>query len=165
MDVVDRATRSRMMAGIRGKNTSPELMVRRHLHSAGLRFRLHRRDLPGAPDLVLAKYGVVVFVHGCFWHRHSGCRFATTPATNRQFWLDKLTGNAERDARTRRALRRSGWRVYVIWECEIRKPKRLAALVNAIKTSEVGRAPRLCRRKGRPTSASRGSFQKSARPE
>src|SRR5687768_16771374 len=102
MDVVDRATRSRMMAAISGRNTVPELSVRRALHAAGLRFRLHRRDLPGSPDLVLARFKAVVFVHGCFWHRHRGCRFATTPRSNASFWSQKFEANVERDRRQTR---------------------------------------------------------------
>ena len=118
-DVVDRATRSRMMSGIRGKNTSPELQVRRHLHAAGLRFRLHARDLPGRPDVVLPKYHAVVMVHGCFWHQHPGCDLAVMPATNREFWQRKLGGNRDRDVRNRQKLEAMGWRVFEIWECEM----------------------------------------------
>ncbi|MES3013874.1 MAG: DNA mismatch endonuclease Vsr [Pseudomonadota bacterium] len=117
VDIVDKATRSRMMAGIGGKNTRPEMAVRQHLFAAGFRYRLHRRDLPGRPDIVLPKYKTVIFVHGCFWHRHTGCRFAAVPATNAQFWREKLDGNVERDRRSARALRAAGWRVLRVWEC------------------------------------------------
>lgn len=116
-DVVDRKTRSRMMAAITGRNTAPERIVRSFLHRAGLRFRLHRRDLPGRPDLILPRYRTAVFVHGCFWHRHTGCRFATTPASNKEFWARKFEENVRRDRRTIRTLRRAGWRVIVVWEC------------------------------------------------
>ncbi|MGY0504457.1 very short patch repair endonuclease [Luteimonas sp. e5] len=116
MDVVDPATRSRMMSGIRGKNTKPELVVRKHLHRAGLRFRLHA-GLPGRPDLVFPKYRAVVFVHGCFWHRHSGCRYATTPANNALFWQEKFEANVQRDVRVTRQLQDAGWRVLVVWSC------------------------------------------------
>ncbi|MCD9122288.1 very short patch repair endonuclease [Cupriavidus sp. UGS-1] len=108
------------MSGIRGKDTSPELSVRRFLHARGYRFRLHRKDFPGTPDLVLAKYKVAIFVHGCFWHQHQGCAYAATPATRPDFWASKLAGNAERDSRHIEALIRLGWRVLIIWECGLR---------------------------------------------
>lgn len=119
-DIVDRATRSRMMSGIRGKDTKPEMIVRRYLHRSGLRFRLHDRSLPGSPDLVFPRFKVVLFVHGCFWHQHPGCKFAYMPASNRKFWMTKLQGNVERDERQRKALEELGWRVMTIWECEAR---------------------------------------------
>lgn len=124
---MDRATRSRMMSGIRGKNTKPELAVRSFLHRAGLRFRLHAK-LPGKPDLVLPKYRTVVFVHGCFWHRHEDCRYATTPTSNPEFWREKFAANVRRDARVRQQLEELGWRVLVIWSCQLDEPslKRLA---------------------------------------
>ena len=120
-DVVDRATRSRMMAGIGSRNTKPELVLRRGLHARGLRFRLHNRKLPGTPDLVFRRFGAVCFVHGCFWHRHEGCRYTTTPATREEFWQGKFAANVERDRRNRRALLDAGWRVAVVWECALRK--------------------------------------------
>ena len=119
-DVVDAATRSRMMSGIRGRDTQPERVLRSALFARGLRFRLHRRDLPGRPDLVLSRYRAVIFVHGCFWHRHPGCRFSTRPATNVRFWSDKLAANVARDASRLDELRALGWRVAVVWECELR---------------------------------------------
>jgi len=130
MDVVDATTRSRMMAGIRGKDTKPELMVRSFLHRAGLRFRLHAK-LPGKPDLVLPKYRTVVFVHGCFWHRHEGCRYATTPANNAAFWHEKFAANVRRDTKVKQQLEELGWRVLVIWSCELgeRKLAKLAATI------------------------------------
>ena len=133
MDVVDSATRSRIMSAIGARNTVPELAVRKALQAAGLRFRLHRRDLPGRPDIVLPKYRTVVFVHGCFWHRHSGCRYATTPASNVLFWQQKFAGNVERDARQRRALRGAGWRVLTIWECQSRSLPVLGTLISRIR--------------------------------
>lgn len=109
-----------MMAGIQGRHTQPELTVRRYLHACGLRFRLHRRDLPGTPDLVLPRYRCAVFVHGCFWHRHTGCFYATSPATRKAFWRDKLEGNAARDRRQLARLNEQGWRAVIIWECGLR---------------------------------------------
>lgn len=131
-DIVSRQTRSRMMSGIRGKNTKPELVVRGYLHRAGLRFRLHRRDLPGRPDITLPKYQTVVNVHGCFWHQHPGCRFAYVPASNVAFWQEKFRGNRERDTDNDRRLQRLGWRVMTIWECQARDEKRLRKLVATI---------------------------------
>jgi len=119
-DVVDAATRSRMMAGIKGSNTRPEIQTRKYLHARGYRFRLHRKDLPGRPDLVLPKYRAAVFVHGCFWHAHEGCRFFRIPSTRRAFWEDKLLGNRKRDERDVAELLARGWRVAVIWECGLR---------------------------------------------
>ena len=118
VDVVDKATRSRMMSGIRGRDTKPEMIVRSHLHRLGLRFRLES-SLPGKPDLIFPKYKAVVFVHGCFWHRHPGCRFTTTPASNRQFWLDKFAANVVRDAQVKLLLRRLKWRQLIVWECQL----------------------------------------------
>lgn len=119
-DIVDKATRSRMMSGIRGKNTKPELVLRKTLHRMGFRYRLHVSGLPGRPDIVLPKYKAVIFVHGCFWHRHN-CRYFKWPKTNVRFWKDKFTGNKLRDRKSLRELRNSGWRTLVIWECQIRR--------------------------------------------
>ena len=130
-DVFDRPTRSRVMAAIRGRNTSPELVVRRFLHAQGLRFRLHVRHLPGRPDIVLHARRTVIFVHGCFWHRHVGCRFAVLPRTNSAFWQTKLEGNRARDRRNAIRLRRAGWRVLTIWECDL-KERGLARLLRKI---------------------------------
>jgi DNA mismatch endonuclease, patch repair protein len=131
-DVVDTATRSRMMSGIRGKDTQPELVVRRYLHAAGLRFRLHDRKLPGRPDLVLPRYRAVVFVHGCFWHQHPGCRLAVMPKQNRAFWKEKLGANQERDRRRVADLEAAQWRVFTIWECELTS-RRLENLARRIR--------------------------------
>ncbi len=119
VDVVSPEQRSRMMAGIRGRDTQGELVVRRYLHRAGLRFRVNDRRLPGSPDLVIPKYRAAVFVHGCFWHRHAGCRFATTPATRMEFWQAKFAANVARDRVASDDLRMVGWRPFVIWECEV----------------------------------------------
>jgi len=122
-DIVSPAVRSRMMASIKGKDTKPELVVRSFLHRAGFRFSLHRKDLPGRPDIVLPKYRTVVFVHGCFWHRHSGCPFATTPMKNAGFWRTKFRENTARDIRNRSALELLGWRVETVWSCELPSPR------------------------------------------
>ncbi|WP_379921631.1 very short patch repair endonuclease [Erythrobacter sp. R86502] len=120
VDVVNPETRSRMMSGIRGANTKPELNVRRRLHAAGFRYGLHRKDLPGRPDLVMPRHDAVIFVHGCYWHRHPGCRLATTPSTRTDFWTAKFTANQERDRRNIAELRDRGWRVAIVWECGVR---------------------------------------------
>lgn len=109
------------MANIRGKNTKPEIVVRRLLHKMGYRFRLHRKDLPGTPDIVFPGRKALIFVHGCFWHQHKGCRFAVLPVTRRSFWENKLSGNVSRDRRAVAALRRDGWRVSVVWECQTQR--------------------------------------------
>jgi DNA mismatch endonuclease (patch repair protein) len=132
VDVVDKKTRSRMMSGIRGKNTKPELQVRKSLHARGFRFRLHVKELPGKPDLVLPKHRAVIFVHGCFWHRHQGCRFAVLPKSNSEFWARKLDSNRERDLLHGQQLSSLGWRVFTIWECEVDE-LHLAQLANALK--------------------------------
>ena len=120
-DIVDAQTRSRMMSGIRGRNTRPELALRRALHHAGLRYRLHVRTLPGKPDLVFPRFKAVVFVHGCFWHQHAGCRYSTFPATRPDFWREKFRQNESRDQRVKEHLRNEGWRIGTVWECAIRR--------------------------------------------
>ncbi|MFC0304017.1 very short patch repair endonuclease [Rhizorhabdus histidinilytica] len=119
-DVVDTATRSRMMSGIRGKDTQPEMRLRRALHARGFRFRLHDRSLPGSPDLVLPRWQAIIQVHGCFWHRHAGCRYATSPASRPEFWQTKFDANVARDRASISALQRGGWRTAIIWECGLR---------------------------------------------
>lgn len=125
MDNLSPERRSWNMSRIRGKDTKPELVVRSMLHRMGLRFRLHRKDLPGKPDIVLPKYRTVIFVHGCFWHRHRNCRFAYTPKTRQEFWQQKFVGTVERDKKKAKQLRRLGWRVMTVWECETRSPDKL----------------------------------------
>ncbi len=120
-DIVDRATRARMMAGIRNKDTRPEVLLRQAIYSCGLRFRLHDRKLPGTPDLVFRRFSAVCFVHGCFWHRHAGCPYTTMPSTREEFWRAKFYANTERDRRNRRELLEAGWRIAIIWECSLRK--------------------------------------------
>jgi len=148
MDIVDPERRSRMMARIGPRHTRPELVVRRLLHRLGFRFRLHRTDLPGRPDLVLPRHRVAIFVHGCFWHRHKGCFNCTTPKTRSDFWTSKFDRNVARDARTARALRRSGWCVVTIWECETERPstveRRLLRILRPgpLKRGAIRRPPR-----------------------
>lgn len=121
VDIVDTETRSRMMSNIRGKDTKPELLLRRALHARGFRYRLHYKGLPGRPDLLFPKYRAAIFVHGCFWHRHPGCSKATTPATRADFWQNKFAENTARDQRNIEQLRSASWRVLVVWECELAK--------------------------------------------
>lgn len=124
-DIVDKQTRSRMMAGIKGKDTKPELVLRRALHSRGFRYRLHTKNLPGRPDLVFPKHHAIVFVHGCFWHRHEGCRYTTIPSTRQEFWQAKFTANVARDEAVRDKLLEGGWRIATVWECALRKPDQI----------------------------------------
>ncbi|MCZ2103412.1 MAG: very short patch repair endonuclease [Burkholderiales bacterium] len=139
-DIVDPAIRSRMMAGIRGKDTRPELQLRLALHALGLRYRLHVKGLPGRPDLVFPKHRAVIFVHGCFWHRHQGCRYAATPQTRARFWQAKFERNLERDAFVFGELQRAGWRIGLVWECALRKDehveKAVARVVNWLQGHE-----------------------------
>ena len=107
------------MSAIKSKNTKPEIEVRRLLHSMGYRFRLHRKDLPGSPDIVLPKYKTVIFVHGCFWHRHENCKYASTPKTRQEFWEAKFRENINRDKLNQENLSSKGWKIIVVWECEI----------------------------------------------
>lgn len=123
-DRLSRKRRSWNMSRIRDKDTAPERLVRSALHRAGYRFRLHSKKLPGRPDVVLPRYRTVVFVHGCFWHRHKGCRYAYTPKSRVAFWNAKFDSNVERDRRNARELRRLGWKVVTVWECEADRPGR-----------------------------------------
>lgn len=135
------AARSALMARVRGKNTRPEMIVRRTLHAMGERFRLHRADLPGRPDIVLPRHRLAIFVHGCFWHRHPGCRLSSTPKTRVVFWEDKFATNVARDARNAEALHTMGWRVATVWECETRNPEALAKALRQLVGSEQTRRP------------------------
>lgn len=119
-DIVDEATRSKMMSGIRGKNTKPEILIRQSLHKLGFRYRLHDRTLPGTPDMVFPKFQAVIFVHGCFWHAHN-CRLFKLPSTRPRFWIEKLNGNRERDQKQLIELHARGWRTLVIWECATKR--------------------------------------------
>lgn len=124
------------MRAIKGRNTGPELIVRRLLYATGYRFRLHRRDLPGRPDVVLPRHRVAILIHGCFWHRHTCRRGRSTPSTRRAFWLAKFAANAARDRRALRALRGEGWRVLVVWECQTRDMERLRGRLAAFLGSD-----------------------------
>lgn len=119
-DTISKERRSWNMSRIKGRDTRPELKVRSLLHRAGFRFRLHSKELPGRPDIILPKYQAVIFVHGCFWHRHAGCRNATLPSTRHTFWKEKLEGNVVRDERNQAALEATGWSVFTVWECELK---------------------------------------------
>ena len=112
--------RSRNMSAIKSKNTKPEITLRKLLHSMGYRFRLHRKDLPGSPDIVLPKYKTVIFVHGCFWHRHENCKYASIPKTRKEFWESKFKANVKRDKEIQEKIKNIGWQSVVIWECEIK---------------------------------------------
>lgn len=132
VDHISPERRSWLMSQVRGKHTKPELAVRRAAHALGLRFRLHRPDLPGRPDLTFKRHRVALFVHGCFWHRHEGCRLASTPRSRTEFWREKFDRNVERDKGTRANLQELGWRVETIWECETRDAARLSHQIGDI---------------------------------
>lgn len=137
VDTVDKETRSRIMSRVRGKDTAPEMTVRRLVFSLGYRYRLHDKRLPGTPDLVFAGRKKIIFVHGCFWHRHDGCPLARIPKSNTAFWAQKLEANSERDARNLAALRELGWRVLVVWECDLWEWRALTSRLKAF----LGRQP------------------------
>ncbi len=120
VDIWDKKKRSEVMSKIRSKDTKPEIALRKALFARGFRYRVNDRKLPGKPDIVLPKYKTVIFLHGCFWHRHDGCKYAYTPKTNTEFWVDKITSNAERDKINLQKLTALGWSVITVWECEIR---------------------------------------------
>lgn len=127
------------MRAVGQKHTAPEMTVRRMLHALGYRFRIHRRDLPGSPDIVLPKYKTAIFVHGCFWHRHPGCKKATTPKTRVPFWTEKFERNVLRDRQKETALREMGWQVLVVWECETKDTTALAMILSsALRKDEAG---------------------------
>lgn len=121
-----------MMAGIKGKDTKPELVLRRALHARGFRYRLHSKTVPGRPDLVFPKHHAIVFVHGCFWHRHEGCRYTTTPSTRPEFWQAKFDANVARDRSVHDQLLDAGWRVATVWECALRRPEETTLAANLL---------------------------------
>ena len=131
-DTLSQTQRSYNMSRIRGKNTKPEILVRRGLHARGFRFRLHNKKLPGSPDLVLTKYGVAIMVNGCFWHGHKGCRYATKPESNVEFWETKIARNRHRDEVTNAHLEALGWHVITVWECELRGESILASRLDEL---------------------------------
>jgi DNA mismatch endonuclease (patch repair protein) len=134
MDKISKARRSANMRAVRGKNTAPELAIRKAAHRLGLRFRLHRKDLPGRPDLVFPRWKTAIFVNGCFWHGHRGCRRSKLPASNVEFWRNKLTANAARDRKNYAALRKIGWHVVVVWQCDIGDDLAAAEAIRRIPT-------------------------------
>ena len=131
-DTLSQTQRSYNMSRIRGKNTKPEILVRKGLHARGFRFRLHNKKLPGSPDIVLPKYGVAIMVNGCFWHGHKGCRYATKPKSNIEFWETKIARNLHRDEVTTAHLEALGWTVITVWECELRNSSQLDERLNAL---------------------------------
>ena len=131
-DTLTTSERNHCMSRIRGKNTKPEILVRKGLHARGFRFRLHNKKLPGSPDVVLPKYGVAIMVNGCFWHRHKGCRYATKPKTNVEFWETKIARNRHRDEVTNAHLEALGWHVITVWECELRGKSIVASRLDAL---------------------------------
>ena len=129
--------RSRNMSAIKSKNTKPEIAVRRLLHSMGYRFRLHRKDLPGSPDIVLPKYKTVIFVHGCFWHRHENCKYASIPKTRKEFWERKFKANVKRDLEIQEKIKNIGWQSVVVWECELKDSSALKKKLQNIQYLEI----------------------------
>jgi DNA mismatch endonuclease, patch repair protein len=136
--MTDPLTRSQTMARVKSTDTTPEIAVRQALHAAGFRYRLHRVDLPGKPDIVLPGRRVVVFVHGCFWHSHPGCRRARMPSTRQDYWAPKLARNVARDQAAVKALAAEGWKVVTVWECELKDPARLPALITDLRAMSCG---------------------------
>lgn len=135
MDIVDKKTRSRMMASIRSKDTKPELAIRRYLYSLGFRYRLHVKNLPGSPDIVLRKHNLAIFVQGCFWHHHESCHYASNPASNSSKWQEKFAANVDRDKKNVETLLSDGWRVMILWECGLKHfPERLEQLPAKIRS-------------------------------
>ncbi len=131
-DVHSKETRSYNMSRIKGKNTKPEMLVRQFLHANGFRYRLHVKDLPGKPDIVLPKYKTVIFIQGCFWHGHNQCKYYVVPKTKTNWWLDKINGNKTKDIANIELLRQAGWHVLEIWECELKPQQRITTLENLI---------------------------------
>ena len=133
-DVHDKATRSYNMSRIKGTDTKPEMLLRKYLHAHGIRYTLHNKNLPGKPDLTLAKYHTVIFVNGCFWHGHKGCKYFVLPKTRTEWWRDKIEETIKRDIKAMKDLKESGWNSTVIWECELKPEKRNTTLENILFT-------------------------------
>ncbi len=132
-DVHDKATRSKNMAAIKSKNTKPEMLVRRFLHANGFRYKLHDKSLPGKPDIVLPKYKTVIFVHGCFWHGHEGCKYYVVPKTRTEWWLNKINGNITNDKKATKALKKEGWKIIELWECDLKSSALNKSLARLLK--------------------------------
>ena len=132
-DVHNKATRSYNMSRIKGKNTKPEMLVRKFLHANGYRYKLHDKKLPGKPDIVLPKYRTVIFVHGCFWHGHTDCKYFVVPKTNTQWWTDKINGNKANDEKATKALKKDGWKIITVWECGLKPAKVEKTLATLLK--------------------------------
>lgn len=130
-DVHDKKTRSYNMSQIKGRDTKPEMLVRRFLHANGYRYKLHDKNLPGKPDIVLPKYKTVIFVHGCFWHGHSNCKYFTIPKTRTKWWMNKINGNKANDEKAVKALKKDGWKVITVWECKL-KPAGVEKTLNSL---------------------------------
>lgn len=143
MDIWDKKKRSEVMSKIRSKDTKPELALRKALFARGFRYRVNDKHLPGKPDIVLAKYKTVIFLHGCFWHRHESCKYAYTPKTNTKFWVDKITSNKERDKNNTQKLIALGWNVLIVWECEVRHTYKhdITPLIDRISTTLLENCP------------------------
>jgi len=122
-DVHSKETRSYTMSQIKGRNTKPEMLVRKFLHAQGFRYKLHDKTLPGKPDIVLPKYKTVIFIHGCFWHGHKDCKYYIVPKTRTEWWLQKINGNIANDDKALKALKKDGWKIITIWECELKRDK------------------------------------------
>ena len=135
-DVHNKEQRSYNMSMIKGKNTKPEMLVRRFLHANGFRYRLHDKKLPGKPDIVLPKYKTVIFVHGCFWHGHHNCRYYVVPKTRTEWWLNKINGNKVNDGKAVKALRKEGWKVMNVWECDLKPKKAEKILIKILNNLE-----------------------------
>lgn len=132
MDVHSKEIRSYNMSRIKGKNTKPEILLRKFLFSKGFRYRLHDKKLPGKPDIILPKYRTVIFVHGCFWHKHEGCKYFVVPKTHTEWWMNKINKNVENDIKKRELLLEADWKVITVWECELKKDKRETILHNLV---------------------------------
>ena len=140
-DIVSKKKRSEMMSGIKGKDTNPEIATRKMMYKMGLRYRLHRKDLPGKPDIVLGTIKLAIFVHGCFWHRHNQCKYSYSPKTRVNFWEKKFKDNVKRDMNNRHALEELGWKSAVIWECQTKDPDDLKKnILNIIESSKKDRS-------------------------